>query len=278
MISPISPYLAAKVTPEKLGIVEEELGKRAIEFLMESNLIEGIEEIDYSLEQNRTGEGYYKAFEEAYWLGMEKKPLTEKEICRWQGWITKESKKFGHDIPELGIGRLRGADCPYEVTIADREGTPYLEVHKGIAKFLEELNTRLNHPDISKGLDIHRIDTMAWAFFTFEHIHPFVDGNGRSGRLLFPYIAAYLGSAVPHVSFKKIEEFYNAHSTLNKMRLFVAEMFKESVIIKDQIFTTSPSESGRLTSRVYINQTGEEKKIIEWHQLERAMRPWKVNE
>ncbi|MDO4773691.1 MAG: Fic family protein [Candidatus Saccharibacteria bacterium] len=75
----------------------------------------------------------------------------------------------------------------------------------------------------------HRIEWLARTHATFEQIHPFNDGNGRTGRLLLFAQALQLGLMPPLVVKERKRAYYTyleraqMHNELDALRLFIAE-------------------------------------------------------
>ena len=95
---------------------------------------------------------------------------------------------------ESGLERIR-------VAVGEQEGVPPDQVAPALAHFERKLNQVLTRLDtrIPKGatLDVDTlaavIDVCAWAHAEWVRIHPFVNGNGRTGRLWANYIAMRYG-------------------------------------------------------------------------------------
>ena len=62
-----------------------------------------------------------------------------------------------------------------EILGAEFETTPYYLVEKKLTELIDEFNSNENYDLIMKVACFHA---------DFEKIHPFIDGNGRTGRLL----------------------------------------------------------------------------------------------
>jgi cell filamentation protein len=56
-------------------------------------------------------------------------------------------------------------------------------------QFVENLNHKISH---TKNINDH-VDALTFAHYEFVRIHPFVNGNGRTGRMLMNLVALQLG-------------------------------------------------------------------------------------
>lgn len=96
----------------------------------------------------------------------------------------------------LEIGDYRQS----RVFIGNREGTSPYVLKTAMNGFITSLVKDL---DRVYSEDLSERELIAFALFhhnTFEYIHPFVDGNGRTGRLLYMAIAMAVGvNAPPHI-------------------------------------------------------------------------------
>jgi fido (protein-threonine AMPylation protein) len=120
------------------------------EFVRESNLIEGID----------CPAAEHESIEAWYWL-VGQKDLRMKEIL-------KLHKLIIHHIDPRIAGKLRKCNV--------RVGTYICPDHKDIKHDLEHL--------IAQPLPKDAVYALAW-HRNFENIHPFEDGNGRTGRLIY---------------------------------------------------------------------------------------------
>lgn len=90
-----------------------------------------------------------------------------------------------------------------EVRISGAGFTPPAgnEMYMQIKGFYEELNRQS---------DINPIELAAWTHAEFVRIHPFIDGNGRTGRLLMNYQLLSQGYLPVSIAKESRLEYYNA--------------------------------------------------------------------
>lgn len=115
--------------------------------------------------------------------------VTEKLICKVQGLITAEqhSKPGGPRLKDKYIGQFR--DCPCVLMVGRVEKHRFVDPVL-IPDLMGGLIQRMqwwqdNHK--FKGWD-YNVRAIARFHLDFETVHPFADGNGRTGRALVYYL------------------------------------------------------------------------------------------
>ena len=112
---------------------------------------------------------------------QEKQPVDEPLIMEFQRLLTKNT----YDTRRWQLGERPGAYKKHDyVTGREEIGAPPEDVKEEMDELLSDL----------KDFPAEKILTVA-AFFhvKFENIHPFADGNGRTGRLVMNYLLVFYG-------------------------------------------------------------------------------------
>lgn len=178
------------------------------EFILQSDRIERISDNRALLEEqilaDETG-GHVGAILRLEKLAEQKDILLdEAHIKKVQGLITEEQ---GRKDPNLTldpkyIGNYR--DIP--VSIFQRECVPPDELDFHMSVLMDRIRFfQSNWKDFS---EMYLISEIAYFYYAFERIHPFRDGNGRTGRAMVFYLMKYIGRD-PFI-FRE-EDMYNNH-------------------------------------------------------------------
>jgi hypothetical protein len=240
---------------------------RVVTFLNESNRIEGITALDYASPKNQTtNSGHFGAFILSQKSAEEHEPLTIRKIKDWQKLITTEQKTVGVDIEDEAVGHIRSPQLQKNVRIGNHIPPNYNEVPTLLDALVEDINEKLRDPETLKD-DASYCRFLGEAFQRFESIHPFVDGNGRVGRLIANYIATYAGK--PLIVFKSEYRenniYYKAHESPEAMAVFMAFKVQEAVFgINGQILIKRYASG--LTGH-YESIDGKTQEDVEWHPL-----------
>ena len=131
-----------------------------------------------------------KAYEYVKKCIAENKPLTERVVKDLHAILTE-------NIIVGGIYRNQ------EVRISGAGFTPPAgnEMYMQIKGFYEELKNKLG---------INPIELAAWTHAEFVRIHPFIDGNGRTSRLLMNYLLLSQGYLPVSIAKENRLDYYNA--------------------------------------------------------------------
>ena len=141
------------------------------------------------------------------------KPLTESVVKDLHAILTE-------NIIVGGIYRNQ------EVRISGAGFTPPAgnEMYLQVKNFYEDLNRKK---------DLNPIELAAWTHAEFVRIHPFIDGNGRTSRLLMNYQLMSQGFLPVSVDKETRLDYYNAleqyavNNDLNPLADFVADLEEE---------------------------------------------------
>lgn len=197
--------------PFSMGELERLREEFAIEYTYDSNAIEGspltLEETALVLKENITiaekplnfhlsAIGHKDAYYYIEQLIKEKKELSENEILNIHSLVLM-------DRPE-DKGKYRNIP----VRILNTEATvapPYL-----IKPKMEELVDWYRHSDLEQ------IEKIALFHLKFETIHPFIDGNGRTGRLILNFELMKNGYVPINIKYKDRRKYYDAFKSFNE--------------------------------------------------------------
>lgn len=91
----------------------------------------------------------------------------------------------------------------------------------------EDINALLKEYKEQK--KIHVIEKVATFHLKFERIHPFIDGNGRTGRLLINFELMKAGYPAINIKYINRVKYFNAFSSPEAMTELVIECLEESI-------------------------------------------------
>ncbi len=200
----------------------------------------------HSFRENQDIVGYKKGFDYLYSAVRESQPITEEFIKKLHSFVL---------LGEPDAGEYRTIQN-YVGTLTNVVHTPCApkEVPSKMAEYVRVLNA-----DMLKNKELVAQEKIDWTelfnslskhHIEFEIIHPFVDGNGRTGRLLLTYEMILLGLLPVDIRYEHRERYYSAisaykdkekystraESKTEKMTKLLAECELESIEIWNKIF------------------------------------------
>ena len=134
-------------------------------------------------------QNYVSALKQGFQLLTDQQLLTGRIILRIQEELEKNNAGF-RKLPGTTLKNMTTGEVVY---------TPPQD-HRDIERLMANLERFINEPDMS---DYHPIVKMAIIHFQFESIHPFYDGNGRTGRIiniLYLILEGLLNLPILHLS------------------------------------------------------------------------------
>ena len=136
--------------------------------------------------------GYRDAFDYIETLSKDQRPLTTHDICSI------------HELVLIGRREDRGQWRRIPVKIAGAltvPAQPYL-IEPMMGNLLADMQ--------STYAQLHVVEQVAWFHLRFESIHPFIDGNGRTGRLLMNLQLIRAGLPPINIKFADRRRYYEA--------------------------------------------------------------------
>ena len=198
-------------------IIENTYNSNAIEgstlTLRETALIlqDGITIAEKPIKEHLEAIGHKDAFEYINQLAAKQKPLTERAI------------KEIHSLVLMNDAANRGKYRNIPVMIMGAEHTPpppYL-----VPEAMQKLIAGYNQPT-SK----HIIEAVSEFHLRFEGIHPFVDGNGRTGRLILNLELIKAGLLPINIKFADRRKYYDCFDSFyanNQDPIMLVELIAE---------------------------------------------------
>ena len=201
-------------------IVEHTYNSNAIEgntlTLKETQLVlQGVTIDKKPLKDHLEAVGYKDAFEFVEQLANEHKPLTEYDIRSIHSLVLadrKEDRGRWRRVPVTIVGAVTEPVQPYQ--IEPMIGALLADMQSAYAK-------------------LHIVERVALFHLRFESIHPFIDGNGRTGRLIMNLQLINAGFPPVNVKFADRRRYYEAFDNYaktgypEKMVTLVAEYLQE---------------------------------------------------
>lgn len=199
---PLSPSEVQRLREE--FIIESTYNSNAIEgntiTLRETVLIlkEGMTIAEKPIREHLDIIGFKDAFNYIYELVANNEPLTERTI------------KDIHSLVLMSNAENRGVyrKIPVRILGAENEPTPpYL-----IAEEMATLIAKYQH----KLTACPPLEAIAWLHLAFESIHPFIDGNGRTGRLLLNFELLKQGYLPVDIKFTDRVKYYSCFDEFHR--------------------------------------------------------------
>lgn len=175
-------------------------------------LKEGVTSSDRSFREHEEILGYKSGLDFLYKSLKEAAMPSEQFIKKLNAMVLRGNNEAGeYRQIQNYIGNMfevRYTPCsPQEVSVKMQQ---YVEV------ICQDLK---NNAEIKRKSDINWFDlfhNLAKHHIEFERIHPFIDGNGRTGRLLLIYEMIYLGLLPIDIRYKEKSRYYSAFKDYDK--------------------------------------------------------------
>lgn len=204
----------------EMFIVEHTYNSNAIEgntlTLQETGLVlQGITIDRKPLKDHLEAVGYKEAFEYVEQLVKEQKSLTEYEIKAIHSLVLSDRKEDRGQWRRVPVRIAGAATTPVQ---------PY-QIEPMIGALLADMGSIYRK--------LHVVEQVALFHLRFESIHPFIDGNGRTGRLLMNLQLIQAGYPPINVKFADRRRYYEAFDSYAKngtpeaMVTLVAEYLQE---------------------------------------------------
>lgn len=143
----------------------------------------------------------------------EREIFEAKNLGRVVSYINKRAKEQELDLEViLSLHRMLISNIRDDVAGRFRSDNEYVRVGSHIAPGPKEVKDRLQRMLAEYNATSHEsiVKRIARLHLTFEYIHPFVDGNGRIGRVINNYLLIREGFVAINIKFIDRKKYYEA--------------------------------------------------------------------
>jgi len=143
----------------------------------------------------------------------EREMFEAKNLARVVAYIDKKAKEQPLTLELiLLLHKMLMSNIRDDIAGRFRQGNEYVRVANHIAPHPKEIKGLLEMmlADYNAASHKHVLTRIAKAHLVFEHIHPFVDGNGRIGRVINNYLLIREGFVPINIKFIDRKKYYDA--------------------------------------------------------------------
>lgn len=158
------------------------------------------------LKDIRDVENHHRALHFVFELAKAQEPLSLRIIREIQALVEPERTGFRTQLVEILNTNVKTAE-PFEISLR-------------LEQILKNYHSE-NHQDfLTKLAEFH---------IAFERIHPFIDGNGRTGRLLLNLELLKAGYPLTTIKFEDRPNYYDAFSDITQMKALLEKSIQDTI-------------------------------------------------
>jgi Fic family protein len=149
----------------------------------------------------------------------EREIFEAKNLARVTSYINNKSKEKEMSLEViLSLHKMLISNIRDEIAGRFRQGKEYVRVGSHIAPPPSQVVNLLEEILVQYHIASHQniVKRIAKLHLTFENIHPFVDGNGRIGRVLNNYLLIREGFVPINIKFIDRQKYYDAFKEFDK--------------------------------------------------------------
>jgi len=156
------------------------------------------------------------------------------ELSKYNNMISEIDIKNIHSLVMANNSKIKGIYRNHDVRISGTEYTPpsFLKVESEMAKLMEDYLSDDRHP-VEKIADLHVL---------FERVHPFSDGNGRTGRLIMNLELIKAGYQPVDIKFRdrakyirSLQDYDNSNNSLMFISMVANYQLEELTKLRDTL-------------------------------------------
>ena len=143
----------------------------------------------------------------------EREIFEAKNLARVVSYIDEKSKEHELSLEViLSLHKMLISNIHDDIAGRFRKNQEYVRVGSHIAPAPKEIIERLEKMLVEYNANSHEsiIKRISKLHLTFEYIHPFIDGNGRIGRVINNYLLIREGFVPINIKFIDRKKYYNA--------------------------------------------------------------------
>jgi Fic family protein len=165
--------------------------------------------------------GHAKAFDYLVQTATDKRiPLSRELILTVHKMIFEDDNPIAGRFRQFGEGVVVGNPVTGEIF---HQGVNPIAVEDNIGGLIDDYN------DFSEDKSLNKIALLAGFHMCFEDIHPFNDGNGRTGRLLVNFELIKHGYLPIDIKFANRDSYYRAFNNPDNYG-YMTELFSQAMI------------------------------------------------